>query len=67
MGDTIDWKQVKREDMEKDALDDLMYSNRPVICDDCTKRIGKYYDEKYYDIDGIIYCEECISKYKRYT
>ena len=41
-------------------------TDRPVICKDCTKRIGKHYNESYYKIDGANYCNECIKKYKKH-
>lgn len=34
-------------------------------CEDCGEII---YDEHYYDVDGVILCEECLKdRYRRYT
>lgn len=64
---TISLEELKREKIEKDIEESIAEERRPVICDMCTKRIGKYYNESYYKIEGIKYCNDCIEKYKVYV
>ena len=59
----IDWDEVKREDMEADARDDLTESHK--VCDICGEDIDE--GEVYYDIDNTKICEECINGYKNYA
>lgn len=63
----ISIEELKREKIEKDMEEFRAEDRRPVICDMCTKRIGKYYDESYYKIDGYKYCKDCIESCKIYV
>ena len=58
MKNIFKWEKIKQGDTTNNKI-------RPVICKDCTKRIGKHYNESYYKIDGVNYCNECINKYKK--
>lgn len=64
---TISLEELKREKIEKDIEESMAEERRPVICDMCTKRIGKYYNESYYKIDGYKYCQDCIESCKIYV
>lgn len=58
LGDPIDdFDRLDREQARMEA--------RLPVCEKCGERI---YDEHYYDVDGEIYCEECmIEKFRKYT
>lgn len=59
----FDWDELRREDMEKDALDDLMAMD--VKCHNCGEEIPE--DTVYYRIDNVDLCEECLNDCKRHT
>lgn len=53
----IDWDELKREDMEAD-IDEYE------VCDLCRCRI-KPWEESYYEINGDIFCKNCILEFRR--
>ena len=58
LGDPLDdFDRLDREQARREA--------RLPVCEKCGERI---YDEHYFDVDGEIYCEECmIEKFRKYT